>query len=87
MKHPLLLSLSLSLLASSAFAMPASEQALSAQAKPASAALFNTLSEGGSDHAIKQRGRIADTGRLIQQYQRVAEGGADRLLEQHRRDS
>jgi len=89
MKHPLLLSLSLSLLASTAFAMPANEQAVSAQAKPASATAFHTIAEGGSDRAIKRSGRVAESGsgRLIQQYQRVAEGGSDRLIEQHRRDS
>jgi hypothetical protein len=82
MKHPLLLSLSLSLLASTAFAMPANEQAVSAQAQ-------QTVVEDGSDRANQRAARVADTdsGRLVQQYQRVAEGGADRLAEQHTRKS
>lgn len=74
MKLRLLLSLTLSMLASTAFAMPATEQAVSAQAKTVPVNVFNTVAETSS-------------GRLIQQYQRVAEGGADHLAAQHRRDS
>lgn len=89
MKRQLLLSLILSLLAANTFAMPANEQAISAEAKPGSAVIHHTVAEGGSDRLIEQHSRVADTGsaRLIQQYQRVAESGSDRLIEQHQRVS
>ncbi|WP_397450149.1 hypothetical protein [Pseudomonas sp. NA-150] len=86
MKRQLLLSLTLSLLASTAFAMPASEQAVSAEAKT-SAALHDTLAEGGSDRANAQHQRVADSGasHLVQQYQRVAQDGAEYVNAQHAR--
>jgi hypothetical protein len=89
MKRQLLLSLTLSLLAANTFAMPASEQAISAEAKPAPTVIHHTVAEGGPDRLIEQPSRVADSGsaRLIQQYQRVAESGSDRLIEQHQRVS
>jgi hypothetical protein len=72
MKRHLLLSLTLSLLAANAFAMPAAEQPLSGQLKMESQAVHETLAQD-------------DQGRLIQQYQRVAEHGPDRLVQQYQR--
>ncbi|ATR81553.1 hypothetical protein CS390_02815 [Pseudomonas sp. HLS-6] len=87
MKHPLLLSLSLSLLAANAFALPAVEQAPSAEARSSSAVIsqpLDTLAEGGADRLL-ERNRVAEGGadRLIERN-RVAEGGADRLIERNR---
>ncbi len=87
MKHPLLLSLSLSLLAANAFALPAVEQDPSAEARSSSAVIsqpLNTLAEGGADRLL-ERNRVAEGGadRLLERN-RVAEGGADRLLQRER---
>ncbi|MDR2306192.1 MAG: hypothetical protein LBE53_03205 [Paucimonas sp.] len=71
MKRQLLLSLTLSILAANAFALPAAEQHLSAESH-SSAATFsqplNTLAEGGAERLQERAGR-------------VAEGGSDRLIE------
>jgi hypothetical protein len=72
MKRQLLLSLTLSLLASTAFALPASEQPVSAEAKASSAAVHPLFSDSGSSHPA-------------QQYQRVAQDGADYVKAQHSR--
>lgn len=66
-----LLTLTLSLLAANAFALPASEQHLTSEARSSAAEIaqpLNTVAEGGSDRLIEQAGR-------------VAEGGSDRLVE------
>lgn len=72
MKRQLLLSLTLSLLVSTAFAMPANEQAVSAEVKTSSAAIHSIVAEGGSTHPA-------------QQYQRVAQDGSDYAKAQHSR--
>ncbi|GGU60262.1 hypothetical protein GCM10009504_16520 [Pseudomonas laurentiana] len=87
MKRQLLLSLSLSLLAAHAFALPAAEQALSAEVRSSSAVInrsLDTLAEGGADRLL-ERNRIAEGGadRLLERN-RIAEGGADRLLQRER---
>ncbi|MBD8600367.1 MULTISPECIES: hypothetical protein [unclassified Pseudomonas] len=69
-----LIALTLSLLASSAFAMPASEQAILGEAKATQHSGLPTLAQDGPD-------------RLINQYQRVAENGPDRLIQQYQRVS
>ena len=66
-----LLTLTLSILAANAFAMPADDQALTSEARSPSASVaqpLKTVAEGGSD-------------RLIERSSRVAEGGSDRLVE------
>ncbi|HCN44856.1 MAG TPA: hypothetical protein DIT18_03690, partial [Pseudomonas sp.] len=71
MKRQLLLSLALSVVATSAFAVPAADQHLSAEARSSSATVsqpLNTLAEGGSD-------------RVIERANRVAEGGGDRVID------
>ena len=82
MKRQLLLSLSLSILAANAFAIPASEQSLTAESRSSSTVIsqpLNTLAEGGSDR-LQERNRVAEGGsdRLLERN-RVAEGGSDRL--------
>ncbi|HEX8595439.1 MAG TPA: hypothetical protein VF682_19520 [Pseudomonas sp.] len=72
MKHPLLLTLTFSLLAANAFAMPVAEQPASGEAKMQSQAVHKTLAQDGHQ-------------RLIQQYQRVAEHGPERLVQQYQR--
>lgn len=77
MKRQLLLSLTLSLLAVNAFAVPATEQNLSAEARDSATVTsqpLGSLAEGGSD-------------RLIERSKRVAEGGSDRLRERNSRSS
>ena len=88
MKRQLLLSLSLSILAANAYAIPAADQHLSAEARSSSAPLsqpLQPLAEGGSDRLIERReNRVAEGGsdRLIERREnRVAEGGSDRLIE------
>jgi hypothetical protein len=69
-----LIALTLSLLASSAFAMPASEQTVLGEAKTTQTSVMPTLAQDGPDRLINQYQRVADNGpdRLIQQYQRVS---------------
>lgn len=77
MKRQLLLSLSLTLLAANAFAVPATEQNLSAEARDSATVIsqpLNTLAEGGSE-------------RVLDRSNRVAEGGSDRLIERNSRAS
>ncbi len=86
MKRQLLLSLSLSILAANAFAIPASEQSLTAESRSSSTVIsqpLNTLAEGGSDRLL-ERNRVAEGGsdRLLERN-RIAEGGADRLKERY----
>lgn len=86
MKRQLLLSLALSIAATSAFALPGQEQHLTAESRSSDAAAvqaLNTLAEGGSDRLIERTDRVAEGGsdRLIERSGRVAEGGSDRLLE------
>lgn len=69
-----LIALTLSLLASSAFAMPASEQPMRGEVKAARQVGLPTLAQDGPD-------------RLINQYQRVADNGPDRLVQQYQRAS
>ncbi|MCY1179632.1 hypothetical protein D3C76_319650 [compost metagenome] len=89
MKRQMLLSLTLSLLAANALAIPAAEQNISAEAKPSTeiSQPLGSLAEGGSDRTL-QRDRFAEGGsdRLLQR-DRIAEGGSDRLREQNQRMS
>ena len=82
-----LLTLTLSILAANAFALPAAEQHLTAESRSSAVEIaqpLKTVAEGGSDRLIEQSGRVAEGGsdRLIEQSGRVAEGGSDRLIEQ-----
>lgn len=72
MKRQILLSLTLSLLATSAFALPASEQPV--------------LGEMKGSHQTELPTLVQD-GKLVQQYQRVADNGPDRLVQQYQRVS
>lgn len=92
MKRQLLLSLTLSLLAANAFAVPATEQNLSAEARDSATVVsqpLGTVAEGGSDRLIERSKRVAEGGsdRLIERSKRVAEGGSDRLRERNSRSS
>lgn len=88
MKRQLLLSLTLSLLASSAFALPASEQPVLGQMKATQQAVLPTLAQDGK--LIQQYQRVAASGtahNLARQYQRVADNGPDRVIQQYQRVS
>jgi hypothetical protein len=88
MKRQLLLSLTLSLLATSAFALPASEQPILGQMKAVQQAVLPTLAQDGK--LIQQYQRVAAEGtsnNLARQYQRVADNGPDRLIGQYQRVS
>jgi hypothetical protein len=88
MKRQLLLSLTLSLLATGAFAMPANEQPVLGQMKASQEAALPTLAQDGK--LIQQYQRVAadDAGtNLARQYQRVADNGPDRLIQQYQRVS
>ncbi len=92
MKRPLLLSFALSLLAANAFAVPATEQNLSAEARDSDSVIaqpLKTLAEGGSDRLIERSNRVAEGGsdRLVERSTRIAEGGSDRLIERNSRAS
>jgi hypothetical protein len=76
MKRQLLLSVALSVLATSAFALPAAEQA-TPQAKPDAAHISQTVAEGGRDR-LEQKG-LVEGGDRLQERNAVAEGGRDRL--------
>jgi len=69
-----LIALTLSLLASSAFAMPASEQPVLGEVKAAQQVGLPTLAQDNATRVINQYQRVADNGpdRLVQQYQRVS---------------
>jgi hypothetical protein len=77
MKRQLLLSLTLSMLASTAFALPAAEQAIP-QAKDSHSVFSQTLAEGGNDR-LKEKGLITEDGYdQTKQGQTVAADGSDR---------
>ncbi len=77
MKRQLLLSLSLSLLASTAFALPAADQA-TPQVKAAHSVFSQTVAEGGNDR-LKEKGLITQDGSdRTPQGQSLAADGSDR---------
>jgi hypothetical protein len=85
-----LIALTLSLLASSAFAMPASEQPVLGEVKAAQEVGLPTLAQDNANRLINQYQRVAseencDT--LAHRYQRVADNGPDRLVQQYQRVS
>ncbi|MBC2688334.1 MULTISPECIES: hypothetical protein [Pseudomonas] len=80
MKRQLLLSLTLSLLAANAFALPAAEQA-TPQSKAEHSVFSQTVAEGGSDRLLERNKVAADGYDRTPQGQTVAEGGRDRLEE------
>ena len=88
MKRQLLLSVALSVLATSAFALPATEQAIP-QAKADAAHISQTVAEGGRDR-LEQKGLVeggAEQANKRAYTEGVAEGGADRLQELHQAQS
>jgi len=76
MKRQLLMSLSLSLLASTAFALPASEQA-TPQAKDSHSAYSQTVAEGGRDR-LEEKGLVEGGSDRTPQGQTLAADGSDR---------
>ena len=91
MKRPLLLSLTLSLFAINAFAVPADDEP-TPMAQPASSTLsqpLNPVAEDGAQRTLDQQNRVAEDGydRTQRQSNLVAEGGADRLAERNQRAS
>lgn len=85
-----LIALTLSLLASSAFAMPASEQPVLGEVKAAHEIGLPTLAQDGPDRLINQYQRVAceeNCDSLVHRYQRVADNGPDRLVQQYQRVS
>ncbi|NBB10828.1 hypothetical protein [Pseudomonas sp. SLFW] len=85
-----LIALTLSLLASSAFAMPASEQPMLGEVKLSQEAGLPTLAQEGTDRVIHQYQRVAieeNCDNLAHRYQRVADNGPDRLVQQYQRVS
>jgi len=76
MKRQLLMSLSLSLLASTAFALPASEQA-TPQVKDSHSVYSQTVAEGGRER-LEQKGLAADGSDHTPQGQTLAADGSDR---------
>ncbi|MFK3972336.1 hypothetical protein ACI2KS_16590 [Pseudomonas sp. NPDC087358] len=85
-----LIALTLSLLASSAFAMPASEQPVLGEVKAAQHVGLPTLAQDGPDRLINQYQRVAaeeNCNNLARRYQRVADNGPDRLVQQYQRVS
>jgi hypothetical protein len=90
MKRQLLLSLTLSVLAANAFALPAGDQHLTAESRSSAVTVaksLDTLAEGGAERLQERAGRLAEGGsdRLIERNDRVAEGGSDRLIERNDR--
>lgn len=85
MKRQLLLSVALSVLATSAFALPATEQAIP-QAKADAAHISQTVAEGGRDR-LEQKGLVEGGSDRLQQREFVAEGGSDRLDDMHKATS
>jgi hypothetical protein len=85
-----LIALTLSLLASSAFAMPASEQPVLGEVKAAQQVGLPTLAQDGPDRLINQYQRVAaeeNCNSMAHRYQRVADNGPDRLVQQYQRVS
>ena len=76
MKRQILMSLSLSLLASTAFALPASEQA-TPQVKDSQSVYSQTVAEGGRDR-LEQKGLVEDGSDRTPQGQTFAADGSDR---------
>ncbi|SCZ37266.1 MULTISPECIES: hypothetical protein [unclassified Pseudomonas] len=76
MKRQLLMSLSLSLLASTAFALPASEQA-TPQVKDSHSVYSQTVAEGGRDR-LEQKGLVEDGYDRTKQSETLAEDGSSR---------
>ncbi|MEV4699256.1 hypothetical protein MRBLMX9_003401, partial [Pseudomonas brassicacearum] len=76
MKRQLLMSLSLSLLASTAFALPASEQA-TPQVKDSHSVYSQTVAEGGRDR-LEENGLAEDGYDRTKQSDTVAADGSDR---------
>ncbi|SDB24787.1 hypothetical protein, partial [Pseudomonas sp. NFACC17-2] len=76
MKRQLLMSLSLSLLASTAFALPASEQA-TPQVKDSHSVYSQTVAEGGNER-LKEKGLAADGTERTPQGQTLAADGTER---------
>ncbi|MFJ3482910.1 hypothetical protein ACIPL1_05955 [Pseudomonas sp. NPDC090202] len=90
MKSQLLLSLTLSLLASSAFALPASEQPALGEVKAAQQVGLPTVAQDGPGRLVNQYQRVAaeeNCNSLAHRYQRVADNGPDRLVQQYQRVS
>ena len=89
MKRPLI-ALTLSLLASSAFALPTSEQPVLGEVKAALHVDLPALAQDGPDRLINQYQRVAaeeNCHDLTHRYQRVADNGPDRLVQQYQRVS
>ena len=78
MKRQLLMSLSLSLLASTAFALPASEQA-TPQVKDSHSVYSQTVAEDGFNQT--RQGQLAEDGYNNTPQGQLAEGGRQRLEE------
>ncbi|WP_420233883.1 hypothetical protein ACN079_05515 [Pseudomonas sp. ABY48] len=76
MKRQLLMSLSLSLLASTAFALPASEQA-TPQVKDSHSVYGQTVAEGGRDR-LEEKGLVEDGYDRTKQSDTLAEDGSSR---------
>ncbi|WP_434579598.1 hypothetical protein J3P95_22310 [Pseudomonas sp. Z5-35] len=76
MKRQLLMSLSLSLLASTAFALPASEQA-TPQVKDSQSVYSQTVAEGGRDR-LEEKGLVEDGYDRTKQNDTFAADGSDR---------
>ncbi|AXA55920.1 hypothetical protein ACNT2N_07875 [Pseudomonas thivervalensis] len=76
MKRQLLMSLSLSLLASTAFALPASEQA-TPQVKESHSVYSQTVAEGGRDK-LEEKGLVEDGYDRTKQADTLAADGSDR---------
>ncbi|SFX79789.1 hypothetical protein SAMN03159309_02766, partial [Pseudomonas sp. NFACC36] len=77
MKRQLLMSLSLSLLASTAFALPASEQA-TPQVKDSHSVYSQTVAEGGSDRTPLGESLAEGGSDRTPLGESLAEGGSDR---------
>lgn len=84
MKRQLLLSLTLSMLASTAFALPAAEQA-TPQVKASQSAFGQTVAADGSDRTPQGQTLAADGSDRTPQGQILAEGGGDRVIERNSR--
>lgn len=80
MKRQLLLSLTLSILAANAFALPAAEQA-TPQVKSSTSVFSQTLASDGSDRTPQGQTLAADGFDRTPLGEAVAEGGRDRLEE------